>query len=227
MRFSKGLTSPERWDLGLLLVLLMVTSLCLGVLWNYHSVPTLWAQPRQPALDNMARSFTTPTLPVEMSTPLVLDPVPSPPIFVPLLSVAVPKVPVATPVRLTPPKAPKPIPYYWFNGAKYRYWKTMRMHVTAYAPDRRCCWPFAGTTTASGSSVKTNHGHLVAADTDLIPMHALVSIPGYHGGEKVPVLDRGSAITGRRLDVLLPSFQGAQEWGVQELSIKVYLPVND
>jgi 3D (Asp-Asp-Asp) domain-containing protein len=74
--------------------------------------------------------------------------------------------------------------------------------------------------------VKTNRGRLVAADTNLIPMHALVSVPGYSSGAPVPVLDRGGAIKGHRLDVLLPTFDKARDWGSRMLEVKVYMPVD-
>jgi 3D (Asp-Asp-Asp) domain-containing protein len=114
----------------------------------------------------------------------------------------------------------------YYNGRKYRYVRTLKLRVTAYAPDARCCWPYPGTTTASGLSVKTNRGRLVAADTNLIPMHALVSVPGYSSGAPVPVLDRGGAIKGHRLDVLLPTFDKARDWGSRMLEVKVYMPVD-
>lgn len=112
----------------------------------------------------------------------------------------------------------------WFHGKKYLYWKTLRMRVTSYAPDRRCCYPFNGTTTASGTSVHANGGRLVAADTNIIPFHYLISVPGYAAGMPVPVLDRGDAIKGNRIDVLLPTFQQARHWGSRFLYVKIYRP---
>lgn len=120
--------------------------------------------------------------------------------------------------------AQHPSPF-WFHGHRYVYWKTLLMRVTSYAPDRRCCWPFAGTTTASGASVHTNDGRLVAADTQIIPFHSLVSVPGYDHSRPVPVLDRGGAIRGYRLDVLQPTFQRASDWGIRLLRVRVFRPV--
>lgn len=229
MQFSRGLTSPERWDIGLLLALLIVTCLCLGVLWNYQAIPTLWAQDRQTNADVLPHSVKTSTRPMQAPAPLVLQRISVPIIAPPPALVPVAAAPAA-PSALPRPAVVKPqksIVYHWFDGQKYRYWKTLRMHVTAYAPDRRCCWPFDGTTTASGASVKTNEGKLVAADTRVLPMYALVSVPGYHRGEPVPVLDRGGAIKGRRLDVLLPTFDAAEHWGTKDIEVKVYLPVDN
>jgi 3D (Asp-Asp-Asp) domain-containing protein len=112
-----------------------------------------------------------------------------------------------------------------YRGKSYRYVKTLTLCVTAYAPDPRCCHPYDGTTTASGLPVTTNGGRLVAADTDLIPLHCLVLVPGYAHNGPVPVLDRGGAIKGHRLDVLLPTFEQAQKWGVRNVQVKVYQPV--
>ena len=112
----------------------------------------------------------------------------------------------------------------YYGGRRYVYWRTLRMRVTSYAPDRRCCRPYSGRITASGASVHTNGGHLVAADTALIPFHDLVRVPGYDGDKPVPVLDRGSAIRGQRLDVLLATFQAARNWGIQWVWVKVYQP---
>lgn len=113
-----------------------------------------------------------------------------------------------------------------YRGQSFRYVRTLTLRVTAYAPDRRCCAPYDGKTTASGLPVSTNGGHLVAADTALIPLHYLVLVPGYANDTPVPVLDRGGAIKGHRLDVLLPSYSQAQKWGVRTLEIQVYQPVN-
>jgi len=113
-----------------------------------------------------------------------------------------------------------------YGGKTYRYVKTITLRVTAYAPDARCCYPYDGKTTASGLPVTTNGGKLVAADTSVIPLHYLVAVPGYAGGNSVPVLDRGGAIKGNRLDVLLPSYDKAKTWGSRMLEVKVYKPVN-
>jgi len=112
-----------------------------------------------------------------------------------------------------------------YNGKTFRYLKTLTLRVTAYAPDPRCCYPYDGTTTASGLPVTTNGGRLVAADTSLIPLHYLVAVPGYAQDAAVPVLDRGGAIKGNRLDVLLPTFDQAKKFGVHTVQVKIYQPV--
>ncbi|HVS73512.1 MAG TPA: 3D domain-containing protein [Phycisphaerae bacterium] len=227
MRRARRLTSSERWELGLFLIMLVVGCLCLTALLNGNNLPRLFA-------------FAAPALPDQ--PPLVIDPAPAPQASIPTAPLPlVPLAPVAPampvlpqPPALQPPPPParatvakKPAPdIRYYNGHKYIYAKTIRLRVTAYAPDIRCTWPYPGTTTASGLSVKTNRGRLVAADPRLIPLHSLVAVPGYAHGVPVPVLDTGGAIKGSRLDVLLPTFDQAKEWGTQLLSVRIYEPAD-
>lgn len=235
MHRSRTLTSDEKWELGVILFFFFVSFLLLTVLLRTQAVPRLWAfafhrttqEPKAQVLE-----LEAPT-----SAPGLLQQLTQVPAL-PEAATARPQVPMPTPianqVNELLPKPPIKVAVKkaetnirWFNGQKYRYLKTLTMRVTAYAPDSRCCWPYAGTTTASGQSVRTNNGHLVAADTRILPFHSLVSVPGYHGGELVPVLDRGGAIKGNRLDVLLPTFDQAKRWGAHTSNIKVYVPVED
>lgn len=98
----------------------------------------------------------------------------------------------------------------------------MEMIVTAYSPDERSCGKSADGITASGMSVWTNGMKLVAADTSVLPMKSVISIPGYNHGKPVPVLDRGGAIKGNRLDVLFPTHETARKWGRQKLTVVVW-----
>lgn len=104
----------------------------------------------------------------------------------------------------------------------YRPARVIRMRVTAYSPDERSCGKFADGITASGRPVTANGGRLVAADTRLLPFGTMVSVPGYGGGRPVPVLDRGGAIKGRRLDVLYATHERAMQWGVRWLDVTVW-----
>lgn len=120
----------------------------------------------------------------------------------------------------------------WFNGRPVRPAKTMTMVVTAYSPDEISCPGTADNITASLHHVQTNAFRSVAADTRLLPLGSMVSIPGYDNGQIVPVLDRGGAIKGRRLDVLYPTHERARQWGVQRLTVTVWeyadgLPAGD
>ena len=110
----------------------------------------------------------------------------------------------------------------YFNGRPLRAVRTISMVVTAYSPDHRSCPGTDDGLTATNDSVWTNAMRLVAADTNLLPFGSLVSVPGYAGGEVVPVLDRGGAIKGRRLDVLYPTHEIARQWGRQKLQVTVW-----
>lgn len=110
----------------------------------------------------------------------------------------------------------------WFNGRPLRAVRTITMKVTAYSPDEQSCGKWADGITASGYSVFTNGGKLVAADTSVLPFGTLISVPGYDNGDPVPVLDRGGAIKGHRLDVLYPTHKRALKWGVQDLEVTVW-----
>ncbi|MEM1098377.1 MAG: 3D domain-containing protein, partial [Planctomycetota bacterium] len=109
-----------------------------------------------------------------------------------------------------------------FDGRPLRVAKVLRMKTTAYSPDEQSCGVWADGQTASGKSVWTNAGKLVAADTSVLPFGTLVSIPGYDAGNPVPVLDRGGAIKGNRLDLLYPTHDVALQWGVQDHDVIVW-----
>lgn len=110
----------------------------------------------------------------------------------------------------------------YFNGRPLRAARTITMEVTAYSPDARSCPGTDDGFTATNHSVWTNAMRMVAADTNVLPFGSLVSVPGYADGEVVPVLDRGGAIKGRRLDVLYPTHEIARRWGRQKLKVTVW-----
>ncbi len=95
------------------------------------------------------------------------------------------------------------------------------MEVTAYCPCKVCCGRRANGVTASGKSVRHNGGRFVAADTDVLPFGTRVSVPGYHDGKPVPVIDTGGAINGHHLDVFFRSHATAEEWGRKMLRVRV------
>lgn len=109
-----------------------------------------------------------------------------------------------------------------FNGRTVRAVAKRRMLVTAYCPCARCCGKHADGITASGYSVFTNSGRIVAADTRLLPFGTMLSIPGYARTEVVPVLDTGKDIKGNRLDVFFASHRKAREWGARWLTVTIY-----
>ena len=95
------------------------------------------------------------------------------------------------------------------------------MEVTAYCPCTKCCGPNAHGMTASGKDVGYNGGAFVAADTAQYSFGTRLSIPGYHDGQSVEVIDRGSAIKGDHLDVFFPTHQQALQWGRQRLPVTI------
>lgn len=98
---------------------------------------------------------------------------------------------------------------------------TLAILVTAYCPCTICCGPNAKGITASGKPVTANASRFVAADRS-VPFGTLVSIPGYHNGQPVPVLDRGGAIKGKRLDAYYPTHQEARQWGVRKIKVTFF-----
>ena len=99
--------------------------------------------------------------------------------------------------------------------------RTLQMTVTAYCPCKKCCGENAQGITASGATAKANHSRFVAADTSRLAFRTRLSIPGYDGGRPVPILDRGGAIKGNRLDVFFPTHREALRWGVRKLTVTV------
>jgi 3D (Asp-Asp-Asp) domain-containing protein len=99
--------------------------------------------------------------------------------------------------------------------------RVVRMLVTAYCPCKICCGPNAHGVTASGKPVSYNDGHFVAADTRSLPFGTQLLIPGYDNDNPVPVIDRGGAIKGNRLDVFFPTHEQAREWGRRWVMVTV------
>ncbi len=71
--------------------------------------------------------------------------------------------------------------------------------------------------TASGTPAK---GQIVAAPPEM-PFGTVLDIRGYG---IATVEDRGSAIQGKRLDVLMPTHQAALIWGVKNIEIFQVIP---
>lgn len=110
----------------------------------------------------------------------------------------------------------------WFNGRPVRPAKTLRMLVTGYSPDERSCPGTADGLTATLHDVRTNGYRLVAADTRLLPFGSMLTIPGYDSSQIVPVLDRGGAIKGHRLDLLFATHAEAIKWGKRWINVTVW-----
>lgn len=109
-----------------------------------------------------------------------------------------------------------------YDGRRIAPVRTVTMVVTAYSPDERSCGDSADGITASGYSVWTNGMRMVAADKRVLNFGDLVSVPGYNNNKPVPVLDRGGAIKGNRLDLLMPTHEQAMKWGKRTLQVTVW-----
>jgi len=127
---------------------------------------------------------------------------------------------LAVPVADTEPKFP--LDTRWFNARPVRPARTIWMTVTAYSPDARSCGDSADGITSSIHNVYTNAMKLVAADSRVLPLGSMISVPGYDNTQVVPVLDRGGAIKGHRLDLLFPTHAAAQKWGVKHIPVTVW-----
>lgn len=195
-------------------------ALSLVVISSAVATKRLAAGPALAAIDRPAASKSS------SSAHAIENPIPPPPDSTPddpwrSLRAALPVSTItASAEHQSPPPADADIRYY--DGRPIRPVKRMWMTVTAYSPDARSCGKWADGKTASMKSVWTNGGCLVAADTSILPIGSLVSVPGYAGDLVVPVLDRGGKIKGTRLDVLYPTHEVAMSWGVQRLSVTVW-----
>ena len=155
------------------------------------------------------------------STPAALaEPEPSLVLDDPLVPNAEPDEEVTVSVESDQPYFPPETK--WFNGRPVRPARTITMVVTAYTPDEISCGDSADGITSSNHSVWTNGMRLVAADSRVLPLGSIVSVPGYAENAIVPVLDRGGKIKGNRLDVLYADNPTARKWGKKTLKVTVW-----
>lgn len=91
--------------------------------------------------------------------------------------------------------------------------------VTAYCCCEKCCGksenhPAYGLTK---SGTKATEGRTIAVDPSLIPLGTTV----YLNGRPYIAEDTGSAIKGNKIDLFINNHQRAQEFGVQEMEVKL------
>jgi len=106
-------------------------------------------------------------------------------------------------------------------------WVSVVMNVSAYCACEKCCGTGSPGITASGAPVDAV-SHLVAAPPEY-PFGTVMIVPGYGSGP-VCVLDRGGAIKGNRLDVLVydpklsdkQNHKAARKWGRRQLTVKIW-----
>lgn len=91
------------------------------------------------------------------------------------------------------------------------------MTVTATAYTAYC--PGCSGTTAYGIDLRSNPNQkVIAVDPRIIPLGTKVWVEGY--GEAIAG-DTGGAIKGHKIDVFIPSYDSAMEWGVKKVKLKV------
>jgi len=91
------------------------------------------------------------------------------------------------------------------------------MTVTATAYTAYCTG--CSGTTAYGIDLRSNPNQkVIAVDPSIIPLGTKVWVEGY--GEAIAG-DVGSAIKGHKIDVFIPSYESAMEWGVKKVKIKI------
>ena len=98
------------------------------------------------------------------------------------------------------------------------------MRATAYCPCKKCCGKHANGITATGRDASKAG---IAVDRSIIPLGARVDVPGYarganENGSWILADDTGGAIKGRRIDVRFEKHSDALEWGVKNITIRVW-----
>ncbi len=124
---------------------------------------------------------------------------------------------------LAEPKGPSDAPLYVtldFRPLKRRTAIFTVFECTAYCTCQKCCGAWSDGVTASGHTIAPGD-RFVAAPAE-IPFGTLISIPGYNGGAVVPVLDRGGAIKGARLDLYFDTHAEALKFGRQIKHVLIY-----
>jgi len=94
--------------------------------------------------------------------------------------------------------------------------ESIEANVSAYCACDKCCGKWADGITASGHKIKPGD-RFVAADKRYA-FGTMVTIPGYG---RVPILDRGGAIRGNKIDVYHDTHKQALRWGRQYLSVTI------
>ncbi|WP_391204649.1 3D domain-containing protein [Psychrobacillus sp. L4] len=93
--------------------------------------------------------------------------------------------------------------------------KEMTMIATAYTAYCNGC----SGTTAYGIDLRANPDQkVIAVDPRVIPLGTRVWVEGY--GEAIAG-DTGGAIKGNKIDVFIPSYDSAMQWGVKKVKIRV------
>lgn len=93
--------------------------------------------------------------------------------------------------------------------------KELLVTATAYTAYCKGC----SGTTAYGIDLRANPNQkVIAVDPKVVPLGTKVWVEGY--GEAIAG-DIGSAIKGHKIDVFIPSYDNAMDWGVQKVKIRI------
>lgn len=93
--------------------------------------------------------------------------------------------------------------------------KSIKVSATAYTASCEGC----SGVTATGVDLKANpNAKVIAVDPSVIPLGSKVYVEGYG---YATAADTGGAIKGNKIDVFVPSQQGALNWGVKTVNVKV------
>ena len=108
------------------------------------------------------------------------------------------------------PKSPSPSSSPSASGGK-----ELVVTATAYTAYCKGC----SGTTAYGIDLRSNpREKVIAVDPNVVPLGTKVWVEGY--GEAIAG-DTGGAIKGHKIDVFIPSYDRAMEWGVKKVKLKV------
>ena len=97
-------------------------------------------------------------------------------------------------------------------------YEIVKMNVSAYCPCKQCCGDWADGITASGHVIRPDDKFVAAPKTYAFGVFMLIE--GY-SLNPVPVLDRGGAIKGNKLDLFFPDHQAAKNWGRKQIEVKI------
>lgn len=116
-------------------------------------------------------------------------------------------------LKIAPPatgaKTPAP-------AVKPASFKEITVKATAYTASCKSCSGI----TYTGLNLKKNPNlKVISVDPKVIPLGSKVYIPGY--GEAIAA-DKGSSVKGNKIDVFIPNYKQAIQWGSKTVKIKVY-----
>lgn len=96
--------------------------------------------------------------------------------------------------------------------------ETVQVVATSYTADCRGCTGI----TATGLDIRTSYKKIIAVDPKVIPLGTQVEL--FHNGQSLgqyTAADKGGAIKGNKIDILMPSKQEAYKWGRRTIELKI------